>query len=211
MLDSLNANEIAPGLWRWTAWHPEWKQDVGCLALAAGDDLVLVDPLIPEDHAAAWEDLAAAIGRAARTDVVLTVFYHDRSAGAIRARWPDVPVRVEVGGIENIPDVVTDPYRAGDPLPGGLVARPVPRDGEAVLWAQSAAAVIAGDVLLGKEGGLAVCPGSWLPEGIDRAAMAAALEPLLDLPLERVIVSHGEPILADARPALAAAITDARA
>ena len=208
MLKALNASEIAPGLWRWVARHPEWEQEVGCLALA-GRDLVLVDPLVPEDDADAWEGLGRAIDGAGRADVVLTVFYHDRSAGAIRARWPDVEVHAEAGGIVHIDGVPTHLYRAEDPLPGGLIAHATPREGEAVLWEPSTSTLIAGDVLLGKDGGLEICPASWLPEGVGREDMATALTPLLDLPLERVIVSHGDPVLAKARAALQKAIVEA--
>jgi hypothetical protein len=209
MLKGLNATELAPGLWRWTAWHPEWKQDVGCLALGAGEDLVLVDPQIPEDDEDVWADLGGSIDGASRTDIILTVFYHDRSAGAIRARWPDVQIHAEAGGIAHIEGIPTHLYRAGDPLPGGLLAHSTPREGEAVLWEATTSSLIVGDVLLGKDGGLVICPGGWLPEGVDRHDMATALTPMLDLPLQRVLVSHGEPVLAQARTALQRAIVEA--
>jgi hypothetical protein len=38
------------------------------------------------------------------------------------------------------------------------------------------------------------------------ADLAKSLKPLLDLPVELAIVSHGEPVLEDAREAIAAAI-----
>lgn len=209
MLERLHAIELAPGLWRWTARHPEWEQDVGCLALAAGEDLVLVDPLIPEDDEAVWEDLGRAIDGASRTDVVLSVFYHDRSAGAIRARWPDVRIHAEAGGVAHIEGVPTHLYRAGEALPGGLIPHATPREGEAVLWEPASGSLIIGDVLLGKDGGLEICPAGWLPEGVDRQDMATALTAMLDLPLHRVLVSHGEPVLAKARAALQRAIVEA--
>jgi len=202
--------EIAPGIRRWVAWHPEWERDVGCLLLSTGSDLVLIDPLVPGDGAEGWSWIGAEIEAAARAAIVLTVFFHDRSAGAIHERWPDVEVWGEAGGVDRIPGVVTVPFRAGDELPGSLEARAVPRPGEVVLWAPAAGAVIAGDVLLGKAGGVTVCPAGWLPDETGRADVAAALEPLLDLPIERVIVSHGEPILEGGREALEAAIAEAR-
>ena len=39
--------EIAPGLWRWTGYHEEWKQNVGCVYCETQDGVVLVDPLVP--------------------------------------------------------------------------------------------------------------------------------------------------------------------
>ena len=53
---------------------------------------------------------------------------------------------------------------------------------------------------------------SWLDgESVDRAGLAGLLAPLLDLPVERVLVSHGEPVLERAHAALAGAIGEAQA
>ena len=41
------SEELAPGLHRWTAFHPDWKKEVACVVLDAGSELVLVDPLAP--------------------------------------------------------------------------------------------------------------------------------------------------------------------
>jgi hypothetical protein len=43
--------QLPEGLWRWTARHPEWHPgvfgaEVGSYALRAGDELLLVDPLV---------------------------------------------------------------------------------------------------------------------------------------------------------------------
>jgi glyoxylase-like metal-dependent hydrolase (beta-lactamase superfamily II) len=209
MLKALKATELAPGLWRWTAWHPEWEQDVGCLALATGGGLVLVDPQVPEDDEEVWDDLGRAIGAASGTDIVLTVFYHDRSASAIRGRWPDVSIHAEASGIAHIEGIPTHLYRVGDSLPGGLVPLSTPREGEAILWDPASSSLIVGDVLLGKDGGVEICPAGWLPEGVERQDMATALTPMLDLPLQRILVSHGEPVLAKARAALQRAIVEA--
>jgi len=62
-------------------------------------------------------------------------------------------------------------------------------------------------VILGTEaGGLRLCPASWLPTGIDEGRLRESLLPLLDLPVERVLVSHGEPVLQDGHAALAAVL-----
>ena len=65
-----------------------------------------------------------------------------------------------------------------------------------------------GDVILGDgKGGLRLCPQSWLPAGIDHRRLREALKPLLDLPVERVLGSHGEPVVDDAHARLAEALT----
>jgi hypothetical protein len=68
---------------------------------------------------------------------------------------------------------------------------------------------VPGDVILGRDGGgLRLCPESWLPAGVDHARLRTVLKPLLDLPVERVLVSHGEPVTENARAALTEALAE---
>ena len=76
-------------------------------------------------------------------------------------------------------------------------------------WIPEAATLVPGDVLLGDEsGGVRMCPESWLPSSTKHRNLAASLTPLLELPIERILVSHGEPVLENGRAALAAALRD---
>jgi hypothetical protein len=61
-------------------------------------------------------------------------------------------------------------------------------------------------VLLGAPVGVRVCPDSWLDERSSPSSIRSALRPLLDLPIERVLVSHGEPVLENGRAALEGAL-----
>jgi len=72
-------------------------------------------------------------------------------------------------------------------------------------------ALVFGDRLLGDgAGGVRLCPESWLREvRVDRAGLAHQMRALLELPVELLVVSHGEPVLHDGRAALARAIRDA--
>jgi glyoxylase-like metal-dependent hydrolase (beta-lactamase superfamily II) len=102
---------------------------------------------------------------------------------------------------------VTDAYRPGDRLPGGIEALPTARAAEVVFWIPQHRALVPGDVLLGGEdGGLRLCPPTWLPEASSVEKVAESLRPLLELPVERVLVSHGEPVLEDGGAALAAVL-----
>ena len=48
-----------------------------------------------------------------------------------------------------------------------------------------------------------LCPESWLYwVRVDRNGLRVLLEPLLDLPIERVLVSHGDPVLSGGVEAL---------
>ena len=80
-----------------------------------------------------------------------------------------------------------------------------------MFWLPAVAALVAGDRLMcPQDGRLQVCPESWLDRvKLDRPGLAALLRPLIELPIERVLVSHGEPVLRNGRAALARAITEA--
>ena len=74
-------------------------------------------------------------------------------------------------------------------------------------WIPQHRTLVPGDVLLGAAGGgLRLCPRSWLPESTTVEMLAASLRPLLDLPVTRVLVSHGEPVLRNGRAALERAL-----
>jgi hypothetical protein len=61
-------------------------------------------------------------------------------------------------------------------------------------------------LLGGEDGGVRLCPQSWLPAKTSLRELADSLRPLLELPVERILVSHGEPVLGDGRSALAEAL-----
>jgi hypothetical protein len=191
--------EIAPGLRRWTAFHDDWEEDVGSLAVETSNGLVLIDPIDPPP------ELVGA------DHVLVTVYWHGRSTGRLDAKrvWASTrsvrPLRSR--GVE-----VTDPFRAGDSLPGGIRAFQTARSAEVVYWLPDQRAVVVGDVLLG--GGakprptsdpLRLCPERWLGKAT-HDDLRRTLRPLLDLPVERVLVSHGVPILSGGKQALAAAL-----
>ncbi|HXF98980.1 MAG TPA: MBL fold metallo-hydrolase [Gaiellaceae bacterium] len=207
----MEVRELAPGLWRWTAFHEEWKEEVGSLYLETEDGVVLVDPLVPADEEERfWRALDRDVARAGGTvHVLVTVFWHTRSTAGLVERYGARVWTTRRGRapVERRAGRVTDAYRPGEPLPGGIEARPTARAGEVVLWLPRHAALVPGDVLLGDgAGGLRLCPPSWLPAGRTLAELAASLRPLLALPVERVLVSHGEPVLSGGRDALAAAL-----
>ncbi len=193
--------ELRPGLRRWTAWHEEWKQDVGCVAYQSDDALCLIDPLIPSR--------GAAFPKRPPVHVLVTVYWHTRSAGEIVRRssgtlWAPSGARSAIGrraGVE------PRTFRPGDELPGGIEAFPTARGSEVVFWLPSVRALVPGDAILGAEGGgLCLCPASWVGGEDKLAKLRQALRLLLDLPIEVVAVSHGQPVLKAGRRALERAL-----
>lgn len=207
----MDVTRIAPGLWRWTAYHEEWRQDVGSVYCETDDGVILVDPLVPpEDADRFWEGLDRDVARFAKpVHVLVTVFWHARSAAEMVERYSArvwAPARGKAA-IARRAGVVTDAFRTGDELPGRLQAVSTARAAEVVYWIPQHAALVPGDVLIGDgKGGIRMCPESWLPQGTGHAELAASLRPLLELGAASVLLSHGEPVLVNAQAALAAAL-----
>lgn len=185
--------EIAPGLWRWTAPHPdwsereEWPQDVGCVYYEAPAATVLIDPLVPggAERDRFYEALDRDVEqRGLPVTIALTCEWHRRSA-----------------------DELAERYGAHAAATDGLVAHELPEVEERIFWLPEHAALVPGDVLLGSEEGVRVCPDSWLGGRSTPASIRTALRPLLELPVERILVSHGEPVLAGGRDALEEALS----
>ena len=188
--------ELAPGLWRWTARHPEWTAaddgewdpDVGCVYAEIDGRIVTIDPLVPSEPAERdrfWLALDGDVVRLGPPVVLTTTVDHVRSAAAVVER-----------------------YGAAGPAPAGLQAVPTALRGEIVYWLEPFRALVPGDVLLGDgAGGVRVCPDDWL-EGADHDAVRVSLQPLLGFPVERILVSHGEPVLSDGHEALERALRD---
>ena len=181
--------EVQTGVWHWEAPHPEWRGDgwgetVSSYAIDDGERLLLFDPLaVPREV----EELAA--GR--ETAIVLTSTWHRRDATALRDRqgWP-----IYAPPPDPDPDPAQGPaVRPGDRLPVGVEpfsGREDPLD--LMLWVEGRRALVAGDTLVDRGNGLEFLP-EWAPEGASPEEILKGLRPLLDLPVEVVLPTHGLP------------------
>jgi hypothetical protein len=191
----MELRELARGLWRWTAPHPDWEprreqddpadwaQEVGCVAYASDDALVLIDPLIGDGDYEALDELAESNQQVA---VLTTIRWHGRSGPELAKR-----------------------YSVSTTAPDGVQPVEIPGAGETMFWIPEHAALVPGDRLLGdRPPGLRLCPPSWLRylDGYTQDDLREALRPVLDLPVEMVLVSHGEPVLRDGHAALERAL-----
>ena len=134
--------------------------------------------------------------------VLITVYWHGRSTKDLDAEHVWAPTR-SAQPLRNRGIGVTDVFRSGDELPGGIRAFQTARASEVVYWLPEQRALAVGDVLLGSP--LRLCPERWLGKQT-HDDLRAALRLVLELPLERVLVSHGEPVVEDGRAALAAVL-----
>jgi hypothetical protein len=197
--------ELRPGLYRWTARHPDaeadpqpgspadWGPDVGSVAYAARDALVLVDPLVAADRSDVARELDELVRSHSRPVVILTTLqFHRRSREELAARYG------------------ASTSRAKKTLPEGVETVQIRGAGETMVWLPEHRALIPGDRLLGRDrGALRLCPESWLrylPSKMNQAQLRKALQPLLELPVDMVLVSHGEPVLSSGREALVEAL-----
>jgi hypothetical protein len=218
----MEIEQIRPRLWRWTATHPDWspeeggpdgwQPEVSCHALVEEDALVLIDPLVPpDDEERFWHALDGDVEHHGPPQILLTGYWHARSARTIFDRYAGARVWVPEAAAEKSRERVefTDSFTSEDRLPGGVEAKETDYTTEVLLWIPSHRALAAGDVLLGTPGGgVRVCPDSWLAEGVSPAKLRDQLRALLlDLPIELVLLAHGEPLRENARAALESALT----
>jgi glyoxylase-like metal-dependent hydrolase (beta-lactamase superfamily II) len=185
--------DIAPGLWVWTRAHPGWTPEsdfegpVTSTCVQAGEEVVVLDALAPEaDDDEAWARLDAArptVAVVLKPDHVRDVDLFVRRYGA-RAfgpwlYYPGEAPRCEVAAIE-----------PGSSVPGGLSALYDGRGrAETPIWIAEHRTLVFADALAAPRGELLV----WDCPALEARALPA-LRALLELPFERVIVSHGEPV-----------------
>jgi hypothetical protein len=183
--------DIAPGLWVWRVEHPDWTDRLGweplvsCTCVESGDEVAVLDPIVPSD-AEVWARLDArppTVAVVLKPDHVRHVDVFVRRYGA-RAFGPRLFFR------HDIPETELEPIEPGSELPGGLVAL---YDGrgrdETPLWLPEQRALVFADALTAPHGELLVWTTPWHEERV-----LPALRALLELPFEHVIVSHGEPV-----------------
>ena len=207
--------ELRPGLWHWQAPHPDWvasepwDKNVSSYAIDDGEQLLLFDPIDPPTE---------LVERAAERDtaVVLTAPWHERDTQSLVERL-GVPVftplpdsaqylmdtyglTAEQAG-DGSPDLVwllrenkgeARPYSPSERLPFGADVFPGHKPNDTVLWIESQRAVISGDTLVDFGHGLEINE-RWLRPGVTREEIAAGLRPLLELPVELVLATHGGP------------------
>jgi hypothetical protein len=171
-------DELRPGLWTWTGRHPAWETDRNP---TWGPD-VRSYALVEGDRAILFDPIAppGELLRGREAEVVLTAEWHKRSS----------------------PELGLPVHDAGDPLPDGVEERPafyLPE--ERFLWLPAYNALVCGDSL--PDGG--GVPDEWLGE-TPRAEYNEKLKPLLDLPIELLLPTHGDPVVEDAHARLARAL-----
>jgi hypothetical protein len=200
----MDVQELRPGLWRWTASHPEWDHaehwgpEVGSVYAELPEVLVIVDPLVPEDEEETfWSALDRDVERLGLPVwVLLTVHWHERSVAQVLDRYKARLWRPEERG----------------ELPEGVRAEVVKGSDwvEALFYLEPHRTLVAGDLLVGTADGIEL-PIAWFPKA-EQQWVVDELKPQLraqlgGLGIDLVLVSHGTPVLEDGGAALARALS----
>jgi glyoxylase-like metal-dependent hydrolase (beta-lactamase superfamily II) len=217
--------KLTDGLWRWTARHPEWHPgefgaEVASFAAKADGDrngtLLLIDPLLPEDEAEAskvLETLDGAIEK--RVAILISIPYHVRSSEELWRRYrkdAETTIHGHPAAAKRLEDrSAFSEIEPGVPLPGGVTAHSIgkPKRYEMPFHVPSHAALVFGDAVAEHGGALRV----WAADKVDakverfyRERFNPTLEPLLELPFDAVLVTHGQPVMEGGRRALRKAL-----
>ncbi len=201
------AIRLTDRLTHWTARHPdcqpnrEWPEEVGCVLYTPPDATVLIDPLIRHDlDPTAWKWLDDAVSATdARVEVLLTAPWHERSTRDVVRRY-GARVWIDPSAGERASDL---PRLEAIPTGIDLLEPRGIDEGQVAFFIASERALVVGDLFLGTAAGLTVCPS---PATTDMSAFAESLTELTRLPVERVLVAHGPPVLEHGSAAISAAL-----
>lgn len=181
--------DVAPGLWIWRIDHPDWHGEddwdptVTCTCVESRGAVVAIDPL---EDAEALQRLDAK----PPTAVAILKPDHVRHVDAFVRRYDVKAYGPMLFWPDDVPETDLEPLDPGEELPGGLLAL---YDGrgrlETPLWLPEQKTILFADALTAPQGELLVWATPW-----HEKRTLPALRELLDLPFERVIVAHGEPV-----------------
>ena len=191
--------EIAPGLWHWTA----VQETIGVRVSSyyVGPARIVIDPKIPEGDG--LRSLPGPIDQ-----VVLTSGHHGRDAQAYVDRF-DVPIRASRQADEHLGgELAIETFEDGEEIAPGVRAIHIGvlcEDEGALQIAHGAGALAIADGVHRSEGELAFFSDGLLgddPEAV-KVGLKAAYRSLLELGFAHLLFAHGEPLIGGGKQALA--------
>ena len=184
----------------WLAPHPSWEpgedwpQEVPVVRYETEDEIVLIDPFLPPRDDFDPGDKPVKVLLTQPAHFRGTADFVERYGASVwvapHAEWRKRPT----------PGTTRE-------LPPGIDA--IELDGEpqqVVFWIPEHSTLVSGDVLSGTGGRLHV-----FVDEADREPLLASLERIAELPIDRVIIPHGDLILADGSARIQAAVAEATA
>ena len=193
--------EIAPGLWHWSARHPRIQATVSSYYIAG--ECVAIDPVLPADGVAWFESHTIP------QHVLLTNRHHDRDAWRLHEAFGTTVhcIRNGVYEIEGRGPVTA--FDFGDELPGGVVVHEVDAicPDETALYIPAHRALACADGVVRWRGGEAL---GFVPDQLmddpeqTKAGLRDAYRRLLELDFDLLLLAHGDPVVGDGKAALRA-------
>jgi hypothetical protein len=193
--------EIAPGVWHWTARHEHIGAEVSSYYLLR--ERVLIDPMIPR------EGIEWFAARGAPEHLILSNRHHDRHSWRLTDAFGCTVHCIRNGLHELEGRGPVQAFDFGDELPGGVVVHEVdvicPDETALHLPAHRALACADGVVRWGGGEGLSFVPDYLMddPEKTKRG-LRAAYRRLLELDFELLLLAHGRPVVSGGKAQLAA-------
>ena len=193
--------EIAPGIWHWTALHPRIKIEVSSYYLPA--ERVLIDPIAPSEGLDWFDEHEPP------TDVLLTNRHHYRSSAQFAERFGVTVHCVREGMHEFTEAEAVVPFDVGDELPGGVIAHAVgaicPDETALHIPARDALALADGAVRWEPGGPLVFVPDRYMDEPArTKEGLCDVYRRLAKLEFQHLLLAHGEPFVGTGREVLAA-------
>ena len=190
---TVEIRDVAPRLWLWRQPHWEWRDgvdwepEVSSFCVESRGEVVLLDPLAPPPSA---RDVYERLEERRPTAVVILKPDHVRDVDLF-VHWYRIPAFGPwLFWKDDVPRVELKQVRWGDELPGGLVALFDGRGNmETPIYLPDQRAIVFADGMTAPGGVLRVW---WTPSL--QSHTLPALRAMLDLPFERVLVSHGDPV-----------------
>ena len=192
--------EIAPGLWHWTARHERIQIEVSSYYLLA--ERVLIDPLLPPGDGMGWLE-----EHGPPAHVLMSNRHHDRDAWRLHERFGCAVHCIRNGLHELEGRGPVEPFDFGDELPGGVIAHEVGAiclDETALqIPAHHALACADGVVRWPGEEALAFVPDNLMDEPEQtKTGLREAYRRLLELDFDALLLAHGEPLASGGKEAL---------
>lgn len=195
-------NEIAPGIFHWTAFHENIRMRVSSYYVEPAG--AVIDPMLPEDGLDVFE------GREPPRQALLTTRHHYRACAEFAERYDGLVVSCSHAGLHEFEDTDRDVQGFGDGdevAPGIVVAATngISPDDVTLLIDHGGGALSFGDGLVQFDGTVGFVPDEYMDEPPKtKEALVNAYRGLLerDFAFEHLLFAHGEPLIGNGRAAL---------
>lgn len=200
-------DEIAPGLWHWTAVRERIGAEVSSYYLES--ERVIVDPMIPPEGVGFFE------AHGAPEHAVLTNRHHDRDAWRLREAFGCTVHCIRNGLHELEGRGPAEPFDFGDELSGEIHVHEVdaicPDETALYVPRHRALAVADGIVRWRGDDELRFVPDSLMDDpDLTKQQLREAYRRLLNLDFDLLLLAHGDPVTTGARDALRGFLEGAR-